>query len=165
MADDQPDQGATVPTPSAAFLLTVLGRQIRGRVDDALHREGIAVRHVSALGHLSRSPGLSYSELGRRAAVTPQSMQATLNRLEEIGAVERIGGGGRGRSAQLFVTAEGRRLIDVGMASYAELDQSLAEHLGQDTLRTLTPSLMRAFQAFAADPTSPTGPAGLDHGD
>ncbi|ORM30619.1 MarR family winged helix-turn-helix transcriptional regulator [Williamsia sp. 1135] len=154
MADEQPgpDSALSTPTPSAAFLLSVLGRQIRDRVDAALHSEGIAVRHVSALGHLSRNPGLSYSELGRRAAVTPQSMQATLNKLEEIGAVERIGGGGRGRSARLFVTDEGQRLIDVGMASYAEVDQALTEHLGQDTLRELIPSLMRAFRAFAAAP-------------
>ncbi|WP_237341716.1 MarR family winged helix-turn-helix transcriptional regulator [Williamsia soli] len=147
----QPEPARSTPTPSAAFLLTVLGRQIRDRVDAALQGEGIAVRHISALGHLSRSPGLSYSELGRRAAVTPQSMQATLNRLEEIGAVEKIGDGGRGRSAKLFVTDEGQRLIGVGMASYAELDQLLAEYLGQDVLRELTPSLMRAFRAFAAD--------------
>ncbi|OZG27797.1 MarR family transcriptional regulator [Williamsia sp. 1138] len=153
MADERrdPDQRASIPTPSAAFLLSVLGRQVRARVDAALQSEGIAVRHVSALGHLSRDPGLSYSELGRRAAVTPQSMQATLNKLEEIGAVEKVGGGGRGRSARLFVTPEGQRLISVGMASYDELDRALAEHLGQDALRALTPSLLRAFRAFADD--------------
>lgn len=153
MADEQSEPGsdAAVPAPSAAFLLTVLGRQIRERVDSALREEGIAVRHISALGHLSRRPGLSYSELGRRAAVTPQSMQATLNKLEDLGAVERTGGSGRGRSATLFVTDEGRRLINLGMASYAALDDTLAEHLGQDTLRALTPALMRAFRAFADD--------------
>jgi DNA-binding MarR family transcriptional regulator len=78
-------------------------------------------------------------------------MQATLNKLEEIGAVEKVGGGGRGRSARLFVTTEGQRLISVGMASYAELDRALAEHLGQDALQALTPSLLRAFRAFADD--------------
>ncbi|MDQ2707033.1 MAG: MarR family transcriptional regulator [Actinomycetota bacterium] len=38
------------------------------------------------LGHLAGEPGLSYSELGRRAGVTAQSMQATLRQLEERGA-------------------------------------------------------------------------------
>lgn len=140
-----------IPPPSASFLLTVLGRQIRDRVEAALHTEGIAVRHFSALGHLSRNPGLSYSELARRASVTPQSMQATLNKLEMIGAVEKIGSGGRGRSATLFVTDEGRRLLRTGMSTYAELDQRLAELIGEDVVRDLTPSLMRALQAFAAD--------------
>lgn len=151
MTDDQvgPEPGSTVPAPSAAFLLSVLGRQIRDRVDAALHSEGIAIRHVSALGHLSRSPGMSYSELGRRAAVTPQSVQATLNRLEEIGAVERVGGGGRGRSAQLFVTAEGRRLISMGMSAYAAVDDFLADSVGTGVVRDLLPSLAHALQALS----------------
>jgi DNA-binding MarR family transcriptional regulator len=126
-----------------------IGRQMRTRVDAALKAEGIGVRHLSALGHLSREPGLSYSELGRRASVTPQSMQATLIRLQEIGAVEKTGTSGRGRTAQLFVTDEGRRLIGVGMAAYAELDTFLAEYVDDDALHTLLPSFIRALRALS----------------
>lgn len=87
------------------------GNRMRARVESRLATEGIAIRHLSALGHLSRSSGISYRELARRTSVTPQSMQATLNELEVIGTVERTTKGGRGRTATLFVTDEGKRLL------------------------------------------------------
>ncbi|MGK2883043.1 MAG: MarR family transcriptional regulator [Mycobacterium sp.] len=59
------------------------------------------MRHLPALGHLARSTGMSYSELARRASVTPQSMQATLTKLEERGAVAKTTDSGRGRTAHL----------------------------------------------------------------
>ncbi|ROZ89133.1 MarR family transcriptional regulator [Gordonia sp. OPL2] len=102
-----------------------VGRRIRDRIERALSSEGIALRHVSALGHLSRTPGLSYSELARRASVTPQSMQATLRTLEDRGAIERAGEGGRGRTATLTITAEGRRLLDVGTAAITAADDEI----------------------------------------
>lgn len=113
------------PPVSAAFLLMAVGRRVRDRIEHALSSEGIALRHVSALGHLSRTPGLSYSELARRASVTPQSMQATLRTLEDRGAIERAGAGGRGRTATLTITAEGRRLLDVGTAAITAADDEI----------------------------------------
>ncbi|WP_262365792.1 MarR family winged helix-turn-helix transcriptional regulator [Gordonia sp. OPL2] len=117
-------EGADPPV-STAFLLMAVGRRIRDRIERALSSEGIALRHVSALGHLSRTPGLSYSELARRASVTPQSMQATLRTLEDRGAIERAGEGGRGRTATLTITAEGRRLLDVGTAAITAADDEI----------------------------------------
>ncbi len=113
------------PPVSTAFLLMAVGRRVRDRIEHALSSEGIALRHVSALGHLSRTPGLSYSELARRASVTPQSMQATLRTLEDRGAIERAGAGGRGRTAALTITAEGRRLLDVGTAAITAADDEI----------------------------------------
>ena len=93
MSDDAP------PLVSASFVLMALGRHLRDAAETRLRADGIAVRHLSALGHLSRDPGLSYSELARRAGLTPQSMQATLRTLEEMGAVHRDTDAGRGRNA------------------------------------------------------------------
>ncbi|MFW0786316.1 MarR family transcriptional regulator [Gordonia sp. CPCC 206044] len=115
---------STEPPPlSTAFLLMAVGRQVRERIERDLASEGIALRHVSALGHLSRNPGMSYSELARRASVTPQSMQATLRKLEARGAIEHDGESGRGRTARLSVTAEGRRLLALGTAAISAADE------------------------------------------
>lgn len=151
------DAGGGVPPLSPAFLLIMLGSRLRGGVETRLAAEGIAIRHLSALGHLSRDPGLSYSELARRASVTPQSMQATLSKLEESGAVEKVTGGGRGRTAKLAVTDEGRRLLDVGKQAYAELDALLSEAMDPVALREMLPGLFRAVQA-AGDRPGPERP-------
>ncbi|WP_299569188.1 MarR family transcriptional regulator [uncultured Williamsia sp.] len=142
MADEIP------PPMSPSFLVMALGRRLRDIAEEHLRTTGIAVRHLSALGHLSRDPGLSYSELARRAGLTPQSMQATLRSLEQIGAVHRETDAGRGRTARLFVTDIGRELLRSGRSVYAELDVVVREHLSETAVAELSqafPALTRAL--------------------
>lgn len=139
------------PPPSVAFLVMAVGRRMRERVERTLKGEGITMRHLSALGHLSRDAGISYSELARRGSVTPQSMQATLAKLEECGAVSRTTDSGRGRTARLVVTDEGMRLLALGQAAIGELDEVLARHLDADTLGKLMPGLLRTMLALDGD--------------
>jgi hypothetical protein len=40
--------------------------------DRQLTVHGLMLRHLSALGHLRREPGRSYSELARRADIAPR---------------------------------------------------------------------------------------------
>ncbi|MFD1814276.1 MarR family winged helix-turn-helix transcriptional regulator [Rhodococcus gannanensis] len=140
------------PPPSAAFLVMALGRRMRERVEQALRAEGITMRHLSALGHLSRDSGLSYSELARRASVTPQSMQSTLAKLEERGAVTRTTDSGRGRTARLVVTDEGARLLGLGRDAIAELDRVLADQVDAEDVGRLAPVLLRALATLGARP-------------
>ena len=122
---------------NAAFLLIAVGRMTRERADAELVELGLALRHVSALGHLAREPGLSYSELARRAGVTAQSMQATLHQLEQGDAIERRTPPGRGRRAQLHVTSSGRELLAQAWAVMEGVDRRLADLLGESSHVTL----------------------------
>ena len=135
---------------SAAFLLSGLGRIVREDIESELRELGLSLRHISALGHLSRTPGLSYSELGRRAGVTAQSMQATLRQLESQGAVERLTLAGRGRTAELHLTAAGHSLLARGREAVQTVDTSLLGGLAPDERAQLTALLMRTFTVVAA---------------
>ncbi|MFF4753296.1 MarR family winged helix-turn-helix transcriptional regulator [Streptomyces sp. NPDC002514] len=136
------------PQPtSTAFLLAALGRRVRSDVEHALKPTGYTLRHLAALGHLRREPGLSYSELGRRAGITAQSAQATVRHLEERGAVERRTEAGRGRTAELHVTEDGMRLLVAGQDAYAAADAGLQDALGPDACRDLTGLLLQALSA------------------
>lgn len=146
---------ASPPAPplepvSAAFLLSGLGRIVREEIETSLRGLDLSLRHLSALGHLSRTPGLSYSELGRRAGVTAQSMQATLRQLESVGAVERITLAGRGRTAELHVTDEGRELLARGREAVGRVDDSLLGDLEPQEKEQLTRLLLRTFSKVAA---------------
>jgi len=83
--------GGPARPPSLAFLLMAAGRKIRSEVEEQLREHGIALRHLSVLGHLRNRSGISGSELAPRAGVTVQSMQATIAGLEDLGAIERTG--------------------------------------------------------------------------
>jgi len=119
-----------------------IGRAIRTSVEARLRERGTSLRQLSALGHLTRESGLSYSELGRRAGVTAQSMQATLRQLEEMGAVERRTLPGRGRAAELVVTLEGEALVAAGSAVLSEVEREVLEPLTDDERAALTALLL-----------------------
>lgn len=133
------------PAPDLAFLLMAVGRRTREDVEARLAGHGLTYRHLSTLGHLRREPELSYSELGRRAGVTAQSMQATVLGLVGLGAVEQSGEGGRGRRARLRVTAKGRRLLAAGTAEVEAVAESTAEGLTSEQRQALTGALLTVF--------------------
>ena len=146
-----PGTGASVgppdEPPNAAFLLIALGKAVREQTEAGLRELGLSLRHLSALGHLGRQPGLSYSELARRARITVQSMQATLGQLEELHAIERRTAPGRGRTAQLHLTQTGRGLLDRAQGILRAADEGLAVGLGREDHRALSGLLLRAFMA------------------
>lgn len=146
---------AGAPAPSPAFLLLALGRQVRAEVEEALREQSLSLRHLSALGHLGSEPGLSYSELARRADVTAQAMQATLGQLEGRGAVEKRTPAGRGRTAQLHLTELGEQLLAQGRRTVAEADRQLGEDLGPDRTQELTVLLLQLFTAAAGRDGAP----------
>jgi len=138
---------ARPPRPNAAFLLISLGRTVREQVEAQLRPLSVSLRHVSALGHLSHRPGLSYSELARRAGVTPQSMQATLNQLEALGAVERRSDAGRGRTAELHVTTVGTELLAQGREVIDDAETRLFDGVPPDRRADFTATLLSALTA------------------
>ncbi|GAA0930358.1 MarR family winged helix-turn-helix transcriptional regulator [Pseudonocardia zijingensis] len=131
-------------TSSLALLLVGAGRVVQRRVEAALAPHGLTLRHLGALGHLSRRPDTSYSDLARRAGVTAQSMHATVRQLQELGAVA-TAETGQGRRARLDVTDRGRELLAEVGATLRELDAELFRDLPEGYADQLTPVLAGLF--------------------
>ncbi|MFI9722257.1 MarR family winged helix-turn-helix transcriptional regulator [Streptomyces sp. NPDC052396] len=140
---------------SLTLMLIGVGRLVREEADRSLEAagDGHSLRLMSALGHLAHEPGLSYSELGRRAGITAQSMQATVGRLERAGAVSRTSPSGRGRTAVLRVTEHGHRMLDEMRRTLAAVEEPLLAGLSAEE-RTV---LAKALSTVAAQ-LSPAGP-------
>ena len=163
MATAQDRGGATSPPPngsptppdiSPAFLLMNLGRLVRTDVEALLRGQGSSLRHLSALGHLSREPGISYSELARRAGITAQSMQATLRQLEDLGLVERRTQAGRGRTAELYVTAAGHAVMDESRQAFTDVEQRLLASMPEADREVLTRLLLQILLDTRPDRTT-----------
>ncbi|BBG03777.1 MULTISPECIES: MarR family winged helix-turn-helix transcriptional regulator [Pseudonocardia] len=151
------DTGGRPPEPHAAFLVMALGRRIREATEKRLRARDLSMRHLAALGHLSRDPGCSYSELARRAGVTAQSMQATLVQLEKLQAVERRTPAGRGRRARLHVTVIGEELAAWGRSVLADLDDEFFGHVPEELRSTVTGVLLGVFAGGVDDRVPETG--------
>jgi len=148
-------QGQAVPPPrpptaSVAFFLVSLGRSTRELVEARLAEHGLTYQHLSVLGHLTRQPGLSYSELARRAGVTVQSMQATVGQLQVRGLVDPGPRAGQGRRAELRVTDAGRALLGAGEEAVRTVDDDLLADFDPGERAALEATLMRVFRARSA---------------
>lgn len=139
------------PPNSPAMLLVLLGKRLRDEIDAGLKELGLSMRHFSALGHLDGHPGLSYSELARRAGITVQSIQSTLTQLESLGAIERRTEPGRGRTAELHVTERGRALLGKGREVVRAADERVLAAAGEDE-RTLNAVLGKLLRATVSAP-------------
>ncbi|MFI9122313.1 MarR family winged helix-turn-helix transcriptional regulator [Streptomyces bikiniensis] len=100
--------------------LAGIGRIVREEVESRLKEVGLSVRLLGVMGHLSASPGLSISELARRARISAPSMLSVVRRLEAEGLVERVSPTGRGNTAQLNLT-------DAGRQARARADETLSD--------------------------------------
>ena len=104
------------------MLLIAAGRAAQRHLDARLADHGLTLRHIGALGHLAHTQGLTYSDLARRARVTPQSMQATMTQLAQRGAITTAT---RGRATYPQLTDLGRALLDSAADITTELDHML----------------------------------------
>ncbi|GAA1437737.1 hypothetical protein GCM10009616_40010 [Microlunatus lacustris] len=150
MTDDRPTaaRSASGPPPaSVAVFLISLGRRALDAVDGRLREHGLSYHHLSALGHLHRQPGLSYSELARRARVTVQSMQATVAHLEDQQLVDRGAATSRGRRADLRVTERGAQVLTAAETAVRAVDDQLLDGFSDSQRAQLETALQRVFLA------------------
>jgi DNA-binding MarR family transcriptional regulator len=148
MSKKAADPGAPGPvTGTTTMLLIAAGRSAQRRFESALAERNLTLRHVGALGHLAHAPGLSYSDLARRARITPQSMHATIAQLVEMGAVVSET---RGRASFPELTDHGRALLAFAADTAAACDQALAIDARRNSaLRAVLDNVVR--QSFADD--------------
>ncbi|WP_050502011.1 MarR family winged helix-turn-helix transcriptional regulator [Streptomyces monomycini] len=129
---------------STVMMVIATGRRLQEQLETRLTGVGLSMRLFGALGHISRDPDLSYSDLARRAGVTSQSMRATVLMLEELGAVER-NLRGQGHRARLELTDKGRALLAQARGILSELDEEFLKAAGQDQKAALDAACERAL--------------------
>lgn len=141
---ERPDTGQPAPrlADSTTMLLVLAGRLAQHRLEAELAGQRLTIRHLGALGHLARDPGLSYSDLARRARVTAQSMHATIAQLIELDAIEPIAEPAQGRRAELRVTPRGHALLRHAAEIAKAVDDDLLAPLDQAQRRQLQQALL-----------------------
>ncbi|GAA2863763.1 hypothetical protein Acy02nite_72430 [Actinoplanes cyaneus] len=106
----------------------------------------------SALAVLSDHDGITAAELARRCAVTPQTMNSTLGRLEQRGLIERRPHPLHGTLIEIRLTAEGAELFARADARVAHLDERLARPLSAQEVATLKTLLDKVAEAARSEP-------------
>lgn len=142
MTDEQRAPQRLAPSP--ALIMILQARAVEQRVEAELRELGLSLRRLGLMGHLRATPGISFSELARRAGIKVQSLHPIVDALLEQGLVTTVGGVGQGRAAVIELTAAGdetaRRATNVLAAIDRELFTDGAwKDLGEALVRVSEP--------------------------
>ena len=128
----------------------LLVRQLRRIQRDAT----LTAPEISALSHLDRDGPMPAADLARRERISPQSMGATLAKLEARGLIGRHADLGDGRRIILSLTSNGRSvLIERRGVRDEVIAHALSSELTEselDQLRAAVPLLERLARRFDA---------------
>ena len=102
------------------------------RFAEVFAEAGLTPAQFGVLACLADGDDLSQADLARVVLVRPQSMGRLIGSMVELGLVERVGPGGRGRRAGLTLTAHGRRALDQARPAAYAINQPAA--VGLDPL-------------------------------
>lgn len=95
--------------------LVRLHGRLGGVFSDRLRRAGLSAAQFDVLATLTEREGLSQQELAERLYVTKGNISGLIDRLAAGGLVERRSIEGDRRSRAIFLTADGRRLAELGV--------------------------------------------------
>ncbi|WNM28051.1 MarR family transcriptional regulator [Demequina capsici] len=91
------------------------------RMDEALRPLDLSVSQYACLHHLHQAPGITASELARRAFVTRQAMSVLLKGLQRQGLVARADEQGPRRERAMTLTSEAEEILHQAGAAVSEV--------------------------------------------
>ena len=110
------------------FRFLRLHQRITGRAAQEFRRIGLSIPQFDLLSTLSEREGASQQEIAERLYVTKGNVSGLIDRLAALGLVERRALPADRRSYALHLTAEGRRIVEEGLALQNRLiTQTLGE--------------------------------------
>ncbi|MGR3760865.1 MarR family winged helix-turn-helix transcriptional regulator [Roseobacteraceae bacterium NS-SX3] len=134
---DAPDDPAFAVFTEAGIINQIATAFLENRLP-----EGLIAPHFAVLNHLIRvGDGQSPLEAARALQVPKTSFSHTLSVLAARGLVETRPHPGDGRSKQIWITAEGRRVRDETIAALGPVLRRLQERMPPGTLAELLPRL------------------------
>jgi DNA-binding MarR family transcriptional regulator len=153
------NSSAAMPSPegmpggSAVFLLSKLGFDASRRFHEALESVGLEPRQFGVLNVVALGEGKSQQALAEPLRIPPSRMVAIVDELEDRNLIERRRNPADRRAHALYLTAEGRRLLDEGRRLAMENEQRFCAPLQPAERRQLLELLRR----LAADQELPVG--------
>jgi DNA-binding MarR family transcriptional regulator len=135
---------------SVGYVLKQVQASLHTAMDEVLRPLGLTVAQYACLELLGQHPGLSNSELARRAFVTRQSMNLVLRRLQERGLLTRPDHADHGRALPTELTRAGQATLRKASVAVRAVEQQLFSPLSPAQQRRLRDDLARVSKAAIA---------------
>jgi DNA-binding MarR family transcriptional regulator len=115
-----------------AFMLSKIGARANKLFARALEPLGLRPNHVSVLNYLRASEGASQRELVEGLWIDASSMVSLLDEFEARGLAERRTNARDRRAYAVYLTSEGREMLDRALALSREIEERLLAPLAED---------------------------------
>lgn len=126
---------------SVGYVLKQVHASLRTAMDEVLRPRDLTVPQYACLELLGRHPGLSNSELARRAFVTRQSMNLVVRRLQERGLLTRPDQAPHGRALPTMLTDDGQTTLHQASVAVRAAEKQLFSPLSPERQRQLREDL------------------------
>lgn len=135
---------------SVGYVLKQVHASLRTAMDEVLRPLDLTVPQYACLELLGRHPGLSNSELARRAFVTRQSMNLVVRRLQERGLLTRPDQAPRGRVLPTELTGDGQTTLRRASVAVRAVEKQLFSPLSRERQRRVREDLAACVTSSAA---------------
>ena len=139
------DEAVALLSGRPGFLLSRVGTAVQAGFKEVLGRWGIRPMHFLLLVVLGGVPGASQQELGRALAVDSGNMVALIDRLEELGYVQRSRHGGDRRRYVVTLTRSGRSTLTEATAAVDAFDSEFLGPLTRSERQELVAMLGKLY--------------------
>ncbi|RNL86937.1 MarR family winged helix-turn-helix transcriptional regulator [Halostreptopolyspora alba] len=136
---------------SLGYVLKQVHAALRTAMDEALRPLDLTVPQYACLELLGQHPGLSNSELARRAFVTRQSMNLVLRRLQERGLLTRPDESPHGRALPTQLTQDGLTTLRKASIAVRTAEKQLFSPLSQEQQRRIREDLATCVPSSVTD--------------
>jgi DNA-binding MarR family transcriptional regulator len=131
-----------------AYIVGRLERAIRNRLYQALKPLDLTLGQYTALSVFYISGALSSTQLAERTMVSPQAANALIKKMEEKGLIARIPNPKHGRTININLTKEGKRLLTNCDKKVAKLEREMLKELSDKQIATLHHRLLNAVNVL-----------------
>jgi DNA-binding MarR family transcriptional regulator len=131
------------PARSVGFTISTTGYAIARRFREVLAPLGLEPKDFALLRTVATSPGVTQQAIGERMGVKPSRMVAFVDALEQRGLLERRQNPDDRRARELFLTDQGRELLQRAFATAVEHERLLTSDLNEDEREQLMELLAR----------------------
>ena len=133
------------------YVLKQVHASLRTAMDETLRPLDLTVPQYACLELLGQDPGLSNSELARRAFVTRQSMNLVLRRLQERGLLTRPDQAPYGRALPSELTQDGLDILRQASIAVRAVEKQLFAPLAPEQQRRLREDLAACLPSTASN--------------
>ncbi len=137
--------------PRISYVIARLERAVRSGINERVRPYGLTTLQYTTLSLLgARGQPLSNAQLARRAYMTPQSMLAVIDALEEKGLIRRDPHPNHRRVYPATLTPKGRRVLAACDAAVGTMEEDMLAELGPSERTTLLASLKACVRSLSA---------------